>query len=964
LEKLGGGGMGVVYKAEDTRLGRFVALKFLPEALSGDPQAIERFRREARAASALNHPNICTIYDVGQDNGNQFIAMEMLEGLTLKHRIESRPLKIEEIVDLGIQIADALDSAHSAGIVHRDIKPANIFVTLRGQAKVLDFGVAKLIARKVHYASGTTTADNINGTVPASGNYFVHFHLRDAPAVIEKSLTSPGSAVGTVAYMSPEQALGKPLDERTDLFSFGIMLYEMATAQLPFQGTTSAAIVDRILHHSPAAPVELNKELPDKLEDVITKALEKDCNVRYQHAADIRSDLQRIRRELEFGQIAAAASASATPASPPSVLKSVPAARWYFAATLVSLLLIALSVGVWKYGRSSHGKITEKDTILLADFDNKTGDPVFDDTLKQGLAVQFEQSPFFNLVPERKVAATLALMGHKPTDRLTAALARDLCQRIASKVMLAGSIASLGSQYVIGLDAINCADGDSLVKEQETAASKEQVLKTVGTIASDLRPKLGESMKSVQQFATPVDEATTASLEALKAYSMGRKLSYTQGASAGIPFATKAIELDPNFAMAYQSLATYYENLSEASLAREYTRKAYALRVKLSEKERLDIEAHYYSYVTGELHKETSTYRVSLATYPRNPFALGNIAYTSQVLGNCEKAVEQNREALSLDPNIAAGYGNLSSAYQCLNDFDQAEAALKQADERKLNHEWLLFNRYLVSFHRGDAAQISDLLAAAEGKPGEDLMLSLAADTEGWYGHVRKARELTSRASDSAQRSGMKSASALYLLQAALREAEFGSRKQARAFVRAALRLGNGRDIDSIAAMALARNGDFHQARTLAAKLSDDYPLDTLVQRYWRPSIDAAIELGTNHPAQAIEHLNAAKAYELGSPVPLKVVLYPVFVRAQAFLMQRNGSAAAAEFQEILDHPGLLGNSTLGPLSQLGLAHAYAISGDAGKARAAYAGFLNVWKDADADIPVLREAKTEYSRLQ
>jgi eukaryotic-like serine/threonine-protein kinase len=934
LEKLGTGGMGIVYKAQDLRLERYVALKFLPENLMHDSQALERFRREALAASALNHANICTVHDIGEQDSRPFLAMEFIEGETLRRHVNGKPLPIEEILNLGIQIADALDAAHAEGIIHRDIKPANVFVTKRGQAKVLDFGLAKLVRGG--------DKDATDSSHPS----------------LEEPISIVGVISGTPSYMSPEQIRGDDLDTRADVFSMGLLLYEMATGQKAFSGGTGGVIIEAILSRPPIAVRIVNPDIPVELEAIVNKAIEKDKEQRYQSAAELRSDLQVLRRGYESGHTASSLLLATAGINRLPWIK-----RHKWAIAMTGAAIVAMLAGGWFYRVRRAHALSETDTIVLADFTNKTGDAVFDDALRQGLAVQLEQSPFLSLISDQRTRQTLQLMGKSQSEKLTPEIARELCERTASKAYLSGTISSLGTQYVLGINAVNCQTGDTLAQEQVTSDSKEHVLAALGEAATKLRERLGESLKTVHKLATPIEQATTPSLEALQAYSMGRSTMISQGNFvAAVPLFQRAIRLDPNLAMAYASLGTTYHNLGEKELAAENTRRAFELRAKVSEREKFYIESHYHHFVTGDLEKAKQAYELWAQTYPREPVPPMNLGVVYQTLGQYEKSLLEFREALRLAPNDVLNYGNLIGVLVELNRVKEAHAAAAEAASKNLDSPDMRYALYQLAFLQSDDAGMAQQVEWSGDRPGDEaVLLYYQADTAAYSGQLNRARELSRQAITSALRAGRKERAAGCEAAVALREALFGNGAEAKRAATNALKSSNGRDVQFVAGLALAMVGDKDQAVQFADALKSRFPEDTIVQFNYLPTIYAQVALNDGDPSRAIEFLRSASPYELAlaGSSSYSTYLYPVYVRGQALLAQHQGGAAASEFQKILNWPGVVSNEPIGALAHLGLARARAMNGETAEARTSYNNFLSLWKNADSGFPLYSAVQAE-----
>ena len=937
LEVIGGGGMGMVYKAEDLKLNRPVALKFLPEELASDPIALQRFEREAQTASALNHPNICTIYEIEEYEGKRFIAMELLEGDTLLHRVNKATPNanaIAALLDIAIQICNGLQAAHDKAIIHRDIKPANIFLTKEGVAKILDFGLAKLVAGQADEEK--EGAEESPVTHPPAGEGQPPSENDDGhPPRLQADLTRTGTTAGTAAYMSPEQVRKEKLDARTDLFSFGLVLYEMVSGRRAFDGETIADVNDAILSQTPAPAHDLNYSVPRKLDVVIKKALEKDRSRRYQSVAEMREDIKRVRKELHPARRRAR--------------------RWLAAASL----LFVLAAAFWFY-QSYRNRVTlsDNDTIVLADISNQTGDPALDDALNAALRYGLEQTPYLNVLAIDKVLGTLRLLNLPPDTRVTPEIAGQINLRTNSKMVIASSIADAGNRFRIELDAIDGQSGTTVARLREDAASRNEIVHVLGDLAAQLRHKLGEPSASLARFNKPLEEATSPSLDALQAGREGYKHHIAGDVRGAIPYYQHAIELDPDFGLAYQAIAAAYDSRGERQLAMGALKKAYELRNRMTEPTRFRAECRYYERVTGETEKACLVALQAVQTFPRDAVAHTNLASYLARLGQPDRAADEAREAARLLPSSYSYYDLVLRSINA-DRLNEAKAAFDAADARNFDSADLRVHRALLAFLQHDKPAMEEQWNWAVGKPNADRFLEGRAAVECYYGHLRNSRLLCQQAIDMATKAGNIPWYGIYW---SVEEAEVGNSERARSMAAQALKSLQNSHNQIYLALALGRAGDVEEAQKLADVLDQEYPLDTAIQYYYLPTIRAAIKLIEKDPASAVEILRPAVKYDLAYPDSFQS-LYPAYIRGLAYLQMGDGKQAAAEFQKLLDHPGLVGRDVHGALSHLQLARAQKLMGDEAASRRSYEDFLTLWKDADPDIPIYQQAKAEYAKL-
>ncbi|HJT28653.1 MAG TPA: protein kinase [Pyrinomonadaceae bacterium] len=965
LEKLGAGGMGEVYLAEDMKLGRKIAIKILSEEFTTNKDRLHRFEQEASAASNLNHPNILTIHEMGIDRGRHYIATEFIDGVTLRRKMAASQLETHTILDIAVQVASALEEAHAAGIVHRDIKPDNIMVRRNGYVKVLDFGLAKL----------TETVDRSPSDGEAATRVLVQ--------------TDAGVVMGTSHYMSPEQARGKPVDARSDIWSLGVVIYEMIAGRTPFEGETSTDVIVAITQKEPPPIARFAPDVPPELEWIVMKALRKDRDERYQTIKELITDLKRLKQRLEFQSELERTGApdsftrskiSDFPGAPTTIAQqAMPTAektishvssaeyivtgikRNKLAAALVALVLIVVSASAFYfYKRNSHPLMTERDTVLLTDFVNTTGEPVFDGTLKQALAVNLGQTPFLNLFPDDRVRETLRFMGRSPDDRITRDIGREICERQGIKAMLTGTIASLGSHYVITLEAVNPRSGDPIAREQIEAESKEKVLASLSSAAMNLRKKLGESLSSMQKYDVNIEQATTSSLEALKAYTMANDERAKGRSREALTFYKRAVDLDPNFAMAYARIGVQYVNDEQLETAKEYVQKAYDLRDRVSERERLYIEEKYYSYITGEIDQTIETLKTWARLYPNDFIPHNNLSLNYRLIGRNEEALPEALEAVRLSPNNISGHDNLVDSFLSLGRFDEAEQA--ERESQKINPDSLTahFKNYHFAFLRQDQAAMEREVNWAKGRPEEGQFTGVLSLAALYSGKLKQSEELRKRAVEMLKQQNRAENASSVLMGLANDLMYIGKCDQAKANAKAALDLLRGQMNLANGAAIYAACDDRDQAQKLLDEARAAYPKNTVINTIVPPIVTGDIEESRGNVSQAIKLFESIRAYEGGMILGLGTT----FARGNLYLKQRMGNEAAAEFKKVIDQRGIDIFSCTHILAHLGLGRALALNGDTAGARKAYQDFFALWKDADHDLPVLVEARKEYEALR
>ena len=946
---IGAGGMGQVYLAQDTsELDRTVAIKLLPADVAADPKWMQRFIREARTVSNLNHPNVLTIYEFGVHDSTRFMAMEYVEGVTLREHLSANRLNLHEVLDIGIQIASALNAAHESHVIHRDIKPENVMLRRRdGIVKVLDFGLAKPVKQE--------------------GDSRAPLH------------TETGIVMGTVSYMSPEQSLAlKSIDYRTDIWSLGVVLYEMISGRVPFEGKDLLQQIVAI-QEQPHAPLStLVTRVPVQLEHIVDKALAKNPDERYQTTTDMLFDMRNLKRQLEnqaeddrtaifdqasFGGPSLSGSNAGTQQSGPYPVSSaeyiVNQVKLHKrgASIVAGVLALAVIASLFLYVRSRRvALLTDKDTILLTEFDNKTGEDVFDRTLRQGLAVQLQQSPFLDIFPETRTRATLQLMSLSPDERVTRERAREICQRQGLKAFIAGAIVKFERNYSITLEALNGQTGDQLALVQVEAEGKDDVLKALSRAAKELREQLGEELSSIQKFDAKL-EVTTSSLEALKEYALGRSEQDRGQFFKAIEFYKHATDLDPNFATAWLGLGLQYANTSQPALAADCLSKAFALTNRVSEDERARITYFYYQIVTGELEKAIEAQQAYVRNYPRESRGPGNLGNLYSITGQYEKAVAATTEAQRLNPNTTIWPGNLAEALIGLNRFDEARDVCNKALAQKLDSTSIRERLYTVAFVTGDAQGMEQQLAGASGSRDEYRAEYWLAQSFAVNGQWRRSTETLLHATELANQAQAKEVAASYYADHSLRAAWLEIEESA-AFAVQALGIERNRNVLTRAALVYALRADKPRVEELIQELEQKHPKDTMVTQIWLPVVKALVELRKGNAQAALELLETTRRYEVAA------AFLPQTLRSMVYIKLGQGSHAAAEARKILDHRGQGSLSILWPLAHLTFARASAMQGDTAQARKSYQDFFTLWKDADQDVPILIDAKREFEQLK